>query len=62
MTVKIKNVRPFTFSRWNENLVCKDRQAKRAYKTHQTAIKLKSEKDNVLSKIENAVLRENIGI
>ena len=52
----------FTFSRWNERLVCKGRQAKRASKTHQTAIKLKAEKDNVLSKIENAVLRENIGI
>ena len=62
MAVKTRTARQFIFSRWNEHLVGKSHQVKKAHKTHQVTIELKAEEDKVLSKVESDVLRKQIGI
>ena len=54
--VKLRTNRPFTLSRWNENIVSKDHQANHDYKTHLLTTKLKSRKNIRLPNSKKAVL------
>lgn len=62
ISVKVKTIRAYIFSRWNEHLVSKGYQTKHGYRRHIRTMQLKISNDVVLSKGYSAVLRKQVGI